>query len=232
MMRLNTLRWHLEVLAWRHGLWGVAGVLLAAAALLLWLCWLPAQEAGLAQARLAERLSQVSQAGQGGQGGQVRRVAPVGQSGPGGQSRQDGQGGHGGHGGQVGQGGEIGQGKHVGGAARVGRAGLEPAARLPQAEQAADGVARLLALAAEQGLQPLQADYRRDETGGVGRWQVQMPVTGAYPQLRRYLRAAQAIPGLSVDALGLHRGSGAAPVEARLSFSIWYAVAPAGEVRP
>lgn len=187
MMRLNTLRWHLEVLAWRHGLWGAAGVLLAAAALLLWLCWLPAQEAGLAQARLAERLGQVSQAGQGG---------------------------------------------HAGGTARMGGAGLESAARLPRAGQAADGVARLFALAAEQGLQPLQADYRRDETGGVGRWQVQMPVTGAYPQLRRYLRAAQEIPGLSVDALGLHRGSGAAPVEARLSFSIWYAVAPADEVRP
>lgn len=190
MMRLNALRWHLEVLAWRHGLWGAAGMLLAAAALLLWLCWLPAQEAGLAHARLAERL------------------------------------------GQAGQGGEIGQGGHIGGVARMGLAGLEPAARLPQAEQAADGVARLFALAAEQGLQPMQADYRRDETGAVGRWQVQMPVTGAYPQMRRYLRAAQEIPGLSVDALGLHRGSGAGAVDARLSFSIWYAVAPAGEVRP
>ena len=114
----------------------------------------------------------------------------------------------------------------------MGLADLDPVARLPQAEQAADGVARLFALAAEQGLQPLQADYRRDETGGVGRWQVQMPVTGAYPQLRRYLRAAHAIPGLSVDTLGLHRRSGAAPVDARLSFSIWYAVAPSGEVWP
>ena len=187
MMRLKALRWHLEVLAWRHGLWAAAGVLLAAAVLLLWLCWLPAQEAGLAQARLAERLGQASQGGQG---------------------------------------------RHVGGAARVGLADLDPVARLPQAEQAADGVARLFALAAEQGLQPLQADYRRDETGGVGRWQVQMPVTGAYPQLRRYLRAAHAIPGLSVDTLGLHRRSGAAPVDARLSFSIWYAVAPSGEVWP
>lgn len=226
MMRLQALRWHLEVLAWRHGLWGAAGALLAAAALLLWLCWLPAQQTELAQARLAERLGQASQGGQAGRTGQAGQAS---QGGQGGQAGQAGQGGQVGRAGQVGQRGQLGD---AGGVARMGWADQSPAGGLPQAEQAADGVARLFALAAEQGLQPTQADYRRDETGAVGRWQVQMPVAGAYPQLRRYLRAAQAIPGLSIDTLGLHRGSGAAPVEARLSFSIWYAATPAGEGRP
>lgn len=174
MTKLKTLVWHAEVLAWRHGLWGVAGVLLAVAALLLWLWWLPVQQAGLARARSA-----------------AAATPPQ--------------------------------------AAQTLLAG-SPASSLPNTHQAADGVAQLLALAGAQGLQPTQADYRQEESGMVGRWQVQMPVAGGYPQLRRYLRSAQAIPGLSIDTLVLHREGGAPAVEARLSFSIWYAVALATEL--
>lgn len=174
MIQTKTLRWHLEVMALRHGLWAVAGVLLAAAALALWGWWVPAQEAELALARSA-----------------AASAAPA--------------------------------------ITKPGQAA--PAARLPQPAEAADGVTQLFALAGAHGLRIAQADYRREETGQVGRWQVQVPVAGDYRQLRRFLRAAQAIPGLSVDEMGLHRGGSAAPVEARLLFSIWYASAPKVEVR-
>lgn len=177
MTKLKTLFWKIEVLAWRHGLWGVAGVLLAVCALLLWVWWLPSQQAALARA------------------GSVRQAS---------QARQP---------------------------AQAAFAELALQGGLPSADQAADGVARLVALAGEQGVQATQADYRQEEIGMAGRWQVQMPVAGAYPQLRRYLRSAQAIPGLSIDALGMHREGGAPAVEARLSFSIWYAVKPATEQR-
>jgi hypothetical protein len=103
--------------------------------------------------------------------------------------------------------------------ARMDAPALPPAALAPQAVQ------RLFALAAENGLQVAQAEYRRSDTGRVGRWQVQLPAQGSYPQLRRFLRAAQTIPGLSIDEMGLHR-AGADGVEARLLFSLWFTVDP------
>lgn len=93
---------------------------------------------------------------------------------------------------------------------------------LPQAERAAAGVRQLFAVAAEQGLQISQADYRRHETGRIGRWQVQVPVTGNYPQVRRFVRASAAIPGLSLDEIAVRPDGAAGAVEARLLFSIWF----------
>jgi type II secretory pathway component PulM len=109
------------------------------------------------------------------------------------------------------------------------------AAPLPPAALASGAVQRLFALAREHGLQVMQAEYRRQDVGKVGRWQVQMPASGTYPQLRSFLRAAQALPGLSVDEVGLHRGGaggevdarGDARVEARLLLSIWYSTGAA-----
>lgn len=101
--------------------------------------------------------------------------------------------------------------------------------RLPDAAQADEGVQRLLALAAEHGLQVVQADYRRQQTGRLGRWQLQVPAAGSYPQVRRFLRAVQGIPGLSLDELAIQRG-GAGGVDARMLFSIWFSsAAPARE---
>ncbi|MEO7579212.1 MAG: hypothetical protein ABIT83_16500 [Massilia sp.] len=98
-----------------------------------------------------------------------------------------------------------------------------PRAPLPRSAQADHGLQRLFALAGEHGVRISQADYRRQETGRVGRWQVQLPATGNYVQLRRFLRAAQAIPGVSVDELGMHKGAPGGRIEARLLFSVWYA---------
>lgn len=103
--------------------------------------------------------------------------------------------------------------------------------RLPAAGHAADSVQQLFALASERGLQISQADYRRQEVGRIGRWQVQVPTNGNYPQIRQFVRSAQAIPGLSLDELALRRVD--AGVEARLLFSIWFssgnALPPSGE---
>ncbi|NHZ87820.1 hypothetical protein F2P45_02060 [Massilia sp. CCM 8733] len=168
MMQWNALRWRLEVLAVRHGLWMLPGAALLLCALLAWGWWLPSQEAALRDA-LAMQVSEAPGAGM-----------PVSAS------------------------------QSASGSA------LPPAARADAAVQ------RLFALAAEHGLTIAQADYRRQETGRVGRWQVQMPATGTYPQVRRFLRAAQAIPGLSLDEVGMHRAAVGAGVEARLLFSVWF----------
>ena len=101
-------------------------------------------------------------------------------------------------------------------------------APLPPAAMAADSVQRLFALARQHGLNVVQAEYRRQDVGRVGRWQVQMPASGSYPQVRYFLRAAQNVPGLSLDEVGLHRNGTGGSVEARLLFSIWYS---AGEAR-
>lgn len=164
MMQWNALRWRLEVLAVRHGLWLLPGAGMLLCALLAWTWWLPSQEAALRQA-LAVRPSDAAPA-------MVEASAPL--------------------------------------------TALPPAARADAAVQ------RLFALAAEHGLTIAQADYRRHETGRVGRWQVQMPATGTYPQVRRFLRAAQAIPGLSLDEVGIHRAPSGPGVEARLLFSVWF----------
>jgi len=101
--------------------------------------------------------------------------------------------------------------------------------RLPDALEADEAVQRLLALAAEHGLQVVQADYRRQQSGRLGRWQLQVPATGSYPQVRHFLRAAQGVPGLSLDELAIQRGNAGA-VDARMLFSIWFSTAaPAKE---
>jgi hypothetical protein len=164
MMRWNALRWQLEVLAVRHGLWALPGAALLLCALLAWGWWLPSQEAVLRDARAAQAGAPAPAA--------VVVSLPYG--------------------------------------------ALPPAARADAALQ------RLFALAAQHGLSIAQADYRRQEAGRVGRWQVQMPASGTYPQVRRFLRAAQAIPGLSLDEVGIHRAAGGPGVEARLLFSVWF----------
>lgn len=164
-------RWHLDVLAVRHGLWLLPALALLLCAAAAWLVWLPGEQSRMAQTRLA--LS-----------AQRAEVAT----------------------------------------ARVGA----PARHLPGPRAASDSVQRLFALARQYGLNIAQADYRQQDSGAAGRWQVQVPATCSYPQLRYFLRAAQAIPGLSLDELSVQRSGGAgegrdgAAIEARMLFSIWY----------
>ena len=99
---------------------------------------------------------------------------------------------------------------------------------LPGPARAQASVRELFAVAAEKGLRINQAEYRRQETGQVGRWQVQVPATGSYPQVRRFARAAAGIPGVSLDQVTLRPEGTAGAVEARLLFSVWFS-APPGE---
>jgi Tfp pilus assembly protein PilO len=97
------------------------------------------------------------------------------------------------------------------------------APQLPSSTTADEGVQRLFALAQDAGLKIAQADYRRQSSSPVGRWQVQVPATGTYPQVRYFVRAArQAVPGLSLDEISLQKGQEQGAVEARMLFSIWY----------
>ena len=100
------------------------------------------------------------------------------------------------------------------------RQAAAPVAQLPPPAQASAQVQRLFALAQQHGLAIAQADYRRQDSGAAGRWQVQVPASGSYPHVRYFVRAAQGIPGLSLDELTLQRAG--AKVEARMLFSIWY----------
>ena len=93
---------------------------------------------------------------------------------------------------------------------------------LPAEVKASDSVQHILQMAKEYGLAVAQADYKRHADGHVGRWQVQLPVTASYPQIRRFLRATRDIPGLSLDELGFRGSDTGAGVDARLSFSIWF----------
>jgi hypothetical protein len=158
---VTRLRWQLEILALRHGLWALPGALALGAAVWLWASWLPAQQQALAAAHaLPVPVPKAPEA----------LALPV----------------------------------------------------LPPAQQAPQAVQRLFALAAEHGVQVSLAEYRRNESATAGRWQVQLPARASYPQLRRFLRAAQAIPGLSIDEMQMRRDP-ASGVEARLLFSVWYA---------
>lgn len=107
-------------------------------------------------------------------------------------------------------------------AAAVSAAPARPAPRLPAADQADALVRQLFTLAAEHGLSIAQADYRRQDSGAVGRWQVKVPATGSYPQVRHFVRATQALPGVSLDEISLQRDQTGAALEARMLFSIWY----------
>ena len=89
-------------------------------------------------------------------------------------------------------------------------------------EQGAAAMEQLFALAAQHGLNVVQADYRRQQSGRAARWQVQLPATGTYPQVRRFVRAATAIRGMSLDEVGLHRIGNGNTVEARMLFSVWF----------
>ncbi len=169
---LNALRWRLEVMAVRHGLWLVPAMLLLAASAAAWIWWLPAQEAALRAAQLALASEQ-----------QRVRQAPT----------------------------------HA-----------VAAPSLPHSADGAAALEQLFALAAQHGLKVLQADYRRQQSGRAARWQVQLPATGTYPAVRRFVRAAKMIPGVSLDELGLHRAGKGGAVEARMLFSVWFAAGEGG----
>jgi hypothetical protein len=74
-------------------------------------------------------------------------------------------------------------------------------------EQATDWLAKLHAIGAASGVQFKSASYRTVKTDArIVRYEIVLPVTGSYPQLRDFLkRALGEIPVLSLDSLSLKR---------------------------
>ena len=94
---------------------------------------------------------------------------------------------------------------------------------LRKQEQTPDWLAKLHAIGAATGLQMKSASYRtRDTEGRIARYEIVLPVTGSYPQIREFLKRSLAeIPVMSIDQLSLKRESrkdGVLQAELRLTF--------------
>jgi Tfp pilus assembly protein PilO len=78
---------------------------------------------------------------------------------------------------------------------------------LKKDEQATDWLARLHAIGAATGVQMKSASYRSQNTEGkIVRYEIVLPVSGSYPQIREFLRRSlEEIPVLSLDQLSLKR---------------------------
>lgn len=74
-------------------------------------------------------------------------------------------------------------------------------------DAATDWLARLNAIAAASGIQLRSADYRMHKTGTrIERYEVVLPLSGSYPQIRAFLRKVLAeIPVLSLDQVSIKK---------------------------
>jgi hypothetical protein len=97
--------------------------------------------------------------------------------------------------------------------------------RFPGEDDLNAELGRLIALAAEQGLQVPSGDYRLmpGKDGLFDRYVLNLPVSGSYRAVRRYLSAVCAeFPDLAIDDVSLRRESVASPeVEAQLRFILF-----------
>lgn len=95
--------------------------------------------------------------------------------------------------------------------------------QLPPIEEARDLVHRLHSHARDAGLQLDRGEYRppAGAASQLLRYQIVLPVTGTYPQVRRFLMAAmQDMPNLALDGVDFRREPGSPPrVEAQLRFT-------------
>lgn len=89
-------------------------------------------------------------------------------------------------------------------------------------EAAEDWLARLYGMATAAGLELRAGEYRLAEgRQRLERYQLALPVTGSYPQVRGFLEAALAeIPVLSVDQVSFRKASTDARVEADLVLTL------------
>jgi hypothetical protein len=90
-------------------------------------------------------------------------------------------------------------------------------------EQATDWLAKLHGIGAATGVQLKSANYRTQPTEArIVRYEIVLPVTGTYPQIREFLKRSLAeIPVLSVDQITLKRQSrGDAAVQAELRLTL------------
>ena len=79
---------------------------------------------------------------------------------------------------------------------------------LAKPEQTTDWLARLYAIGQATGVQLASATYRSEHAGRIERYQIVLPVSGSYAQMRDFLdRSLAEIPVLSLDQMTLKRES-------------------------
>jgi Tfp pilus assembly protein PilO len=92
---------------------------------------------------------------------------------------------------------------------------------LAKPEQTTDWLAKLYAIGHATGVELQSATYRSEQAGRIERYQIQLPVSGSYAQMREFLdRALAEIPVLSLDQMTLKRESrrdGAVQAELKLT---------------
>ena len=97
--------------------------------------------------------------------------------------------------------------------------------QLGSADQASDVLRRLYRNARNTGLSLDRGEYRpvRDSSAKILRYQIGLPVKGAYPQVRRFL--AQTLseqPGLALDSIGFQREtSGTVELDVQLRMTLF-----------
>ena len=92
---------------------------------------------------------------------------------------------------------------------------------LARPEQTTDWLAKLYAIGHATGVELQSASYRSEKAGRIERYQILLPLSGSYAQMREFLdRALAEIPVLSLDQMTLKRESrrdGAVQAELRLT---------------
>jgi hypothetical protein len=79
---------------------------------------------------------------------------------------------------------------------------------LAKPEQTTDWLAKLYAIGQATGVQLASANYKSEQAGRIERYQIVLPVSGSYAQMREFLdRALAEIPVLSLDQMTLKRES-------------------------
>ena len=79
---------------------------------------------------------------------------------------------------------------------------------LAKPEQATDWLAKLYAIGHATGVELQSATYASEQAGRIERYQIVLPVSGSYAQMREFLdRALAEIPVLSLDQMTLKRES-------------------------
>jgi len=79
---------------------------------------------------------------------------------------------------------------------------------LGKSEQTTDWLAKLYAIGKATGVELKSASYKSEQTGRLERYQILLPLTGSYAQMRDFLkRALTEIPVLSLDQITLKRES-------------------------
>ena len=79
---------------------------------------------------------------------------------------------------------------------------------LAKPEQTTDWLAKLYAIGQATGVQLASATYASEQAGRIERYQIVLPVSGSYAQMREFLdRSLAEIPVLSLDQMTLKRES-------------------------